>query len=85
MYRFYLLNLYSIYKYHTLEIHLSNIFSPRDEIVVDMQAATIQTEAARALSDNTFAYGDETLLKSVGIIRANASGKSNVFKVKNVR
>lgn len=68
-----------------LEIHLSNIFSLRDEIVVDMQAATIQTTAARALADNTFACGDETLLKSVGIIGANASGKSNVIKVKNIR
>lgn len=64
----------------TLEIHLTNIFSLRDEIVVDMQAATIQTAAARALTDNTFACGDETLLKSVGIIGANASGKSNVIK-----
>ena len=63
-----------------LEIHLSNIFSLRDEIVVDMQAATIQTAAARTLADNTFACGDETLLKSVGIIGANASGKSNVIK-----
>ena len=62
------------------EIHLSNIFSLRDEIVVDMQAATIQTAAARALADNTFTCGDETLLKSVGIIGANASGKSNVIK-----
>ena len=63
-----------------LEIRLSNIFSLRDETIVDMQAATIQTAAARALADNTFSCGDETLLKSVGIIGANASGKSNVIK-----
>lgn len=62
----------------TLEIRLSNIFSLRDETVVDMQAANIQTAAARALAANTFTCGDEILLKSVGIIGANASGKSNV-------
>ena len=63
-----------------LEIRLSNIFSLREEVVLDLQAATLQTSAARALSGNVFSCGDETLLKSVGIIGANASGKSNVIK-----
>lgn len=64
----------------TLEIRLSNIFSLKEEITLDMQAANIQTAAARELAGNVFECGEETLLKSVGIIGANASGKSNVIK-----
>lgn len=64
----------------TLEIRLSNIFSLKEEITLDMQAANIQTAAARDLAGNVFECGEETLLKSVGIIGANASGKSNVIK-----
>lgn len=63
-----------------LEVSLSNIFSIRDQVTLDMQAGNIQTASARALADNVFSCGDETLLKSVGIIGANASGKSNVIK-----
>ncbi|MCF0218248.1 MAG: ATP-binding protein [Muribaculaceae bacterium] len=63
-----------------LEVRLSNIFSLREEVILDMQAAKIQTAAARALSCNVFYCGDEQMLKSVGIIGANASGKSNVIK-----
>ena len=63
-----------------LEVRLSNIFSLREEVILDMQAAKIQTAAARALSGNVFSCGDEQMLKSVGIIGANASGKSNVIK-----
>lgn len=63
-----------------LEFRIGNIFSIKDEITVDLQAANIQTKAARELMGNTFTSGDERLLKSVAIYGANASGKSNVLK-----
>ena len=34
-----------------LEIRLSNFFSIMDEVVLDMQAANIQTKKARALQE----------------------------------
>jgi len=63
-----------------LELRLSNIFSLRDEITLDLQAAKIQTKKGRELEGNLFRVGDEQLLKSVAIFGANASGKSNVIK-----
>jgi len=63
-----------------LELRLSNIFSLRDEITLDLQAAKIQTKKGRELEGNMFRVGDEHLLKSVAIFGANASGKSNVIK-----
>lgn len=63
-----------------LEIRLSNFFSIKDEVVLDMQAANIQTKKAKELKENTFACGDERLLKTVAIYGANASGKSSVIK-----
>ena len=46
-----------------LEIRLSNFFSIKDEVVLDMQAASIQTKKAKELEENTFVCGDERLLK----------------------
>ncbi len=63
-----------------LELRLSNIFSLRDEITLDLQAAKIQTKKGRELEGNLFHVGDEQLLKSVAIFGANASGKSNIIK-----
>ena len=63
-----------------LEIRLSNFFSIKDEVVLDMQAASIQTKKAKELEENTFVCGDERLLKTVAIYGANASGKSSVIK-----
>ena len=63
-----------------LELRLSNIFSLRDEMTLDLQAAKIQTQKGRALEGNVFSVGDEKLLKSVAVFGANASGKSNVVK-----
>ena len=63
-----------------LELRLSNIFSLRDEMTLDLQAAKIQTQKGRALEGNIFSVGDEKLLKSVAVFGANASGKSNVVK-----
>ncbi|MEZ3550979.1 ATP/GTP-binding protein [uncultured Duncaniella sp.] len=63
-----------------LEIALTNFFSINEKITLDLQAANIQTKEARALADNTFAVGNERLLKTVAIYGANASGKSNIIK-----
>lgn len=63
-----------------LEIRLRNMFSFRDEITLDLQAAKIQTKKARELEGNLFSAGGEQMLKSVALFGANASGKSNVIK-----
>ena len=63
-----------------LELRLSNMFSLRDEMTLDLQAAKIQTQKARTLEGNVFSVGGEQLLKSVAVFGANASGKSNVVK-----
>lgn len=63
-----------------LDIALTNFFSLNEKVSLDLQAANIQTKEARALSANTFAVGNERLLKTVAIYGANASGKSNIIK-----
>ena len=63
-----------------LEIRLSNFFSIMDEVMLDMQAANIQTKKAKALAGNTFKHKGVRLLKTVAIYGANASGKSNIIK-----
>ncbi len=63
-----------------LEIRLGNIFSFRDEVTLDLQAAKIQTKKVRELEGNLFTVDGEQMLKSVALFGANASGKSNVIK-----
>lgn len=63
-----------------LEIRLSNFFSIKDEIILDFRAANIKSANALALENNIFTEGDDTLLKTITIYGANASGKSNVIK-----
>lgn len=63
-----------------LEIRLSNMFSFRDEVTLDLQAAKIQTKKARELEGNLFSVDGEQMLKSVALFGVNASGKSNVIK-----
>lgn len=63
-----------------LEIRLSNMFSFRDEVTLDLQAAKILTKKARELEGNLFSVDGEQMLKSVALFGANASGKSNVIK-----
>lgn len=70
-------------KYHTsndIRNHSHQLFSIKEQITLDLQAANIQTKEARALADNTFSVGNEHLLKTVAIYGANASGKSNIIK-----
>ena len=63
-----------------LQIRLSNFFSINEEVVLDMQAASLQTRESKDLLCNTFVCNDERLLKTVAIYGANASGKSNIIK-----
>jgi len=63
-----------------LKFRLNNVFSFRDEIILDLQAAKIQTEKGKALSGNLFTVNGEQILKSISMFGANASGKSNVIK-----
>jgi AAA15 family ATPase/GTPase len=63
-----------------LEIRLSNFFSIKDEMILDMRAGNSKTQKTQALQSNSFAYKDEQILKSVAIYGANASGKSNIIK-----
>ncbi len=63
-----------------LEIRLSNFYSIKDEVVLDMRAANIKSKNAKALSDNVFSFDDTEILKTVTIYGANASGKSNIIK-----
>jgi AAA15 family ATPase/GTPase len=63
-----------------LEIRLSNFFSIKDEIVLDMRAGNSKTQKTQALQANIFAYKDEKILKSAALYGANASGKSNIIK-----
>jgi AAA15 family ATPase/GTPase len=63
-----------------LEIRLSDFFSIKDELVLDMRAVNSKTQKTQTLQANTFAYKDEKILKPVAVYGANASGKSNTIK-----
>ncbi|MDN4167039.1 ATP-binding protein [Cytophagales bacterium LB-30] len=63
-----------------LEIRLTNFYSIKDEVVLDLRAANIKTQKAKSLSDNTITFGDTEVLKTAAIYGANASGKSNIIK-----
>ena len=51
-----------------------------DEVVLDMQAANIQSKKAKGLKSNTCECGGVKVLKTVAIYGANASGKSSIIK-----
>ena len=63
-----------------LEIRLANFFSIKEEIVLDLRAANINTKQAKELSDNIFKYDKTNVIKSLALYGANASGKSNIIK-----
>ena len=63
-----------------LEIRLSNFFSIKDEIVLDLRAGKAQSKKVRDLESNTFLWQDEKILKAIAFYGANASGKSNIVK-----
>jgi uncharacterized protein len=63
-----------------LEIRLSNFYSIKDEIVLDLRAGKSQSRKVRDLESNIFAWKDEHMLKATALYGANASGKSNIIK-----
>lgn len=63
-----------------LEIRISNFFSIKDEVVLDLRAANINTKKAKALKTNIFETNKTKVLKTIAIYGANASGKSNIIK-----
>ena len=63
-----------------LEIRLSNFFSIKDEIVLDLRAGNINTKKSETLHQNTFHYENTEVLKTVAIYGSNAAGKSNIIK-----
>jgi len=63
-----------------LEIRLSNFFSIKEEVVLDLRAGNIKNEKAKSLADNIFDYQDINVLKTLALYGANASGKSNIIK-----
>jgi AAA15 family ATPase/GTPase len=63
-----------------LEIRLSNFFSIKEEVILDLRAANMQSKQAKELSGNIFKYDKINVLKSLALYGANASGKSNIIK-----
>lgn len=63
-----------------LEIRISNFFSIKDEIVLDLRAGNIKNLKSLELANNIFSYKDTEVLKTIALYGANASGKSNIIK-----
>ena len=63
-----------------LEIRLSNFFSIKEEIVLDLTAGNSQSKKAQELNQNVFQFKDTAVLKTVALYGANASGKSSIIK-----
>ena len=63
-----------------LEIRLSNFYSIKDEITLDLRAGNIQTKQAKELSANVFNFKNTKVVKTVAMYGANASGKTNIVK-----
>jgi len=63
-----------------IEIRIRNMFSIRDEMVLDMTSGGSKSKNATLLASNVFNCAGYDLLKSVVIYGANASGKSNLIK-----
>lgn len=59
-----------------LEFSVSNFLSFKDKVTFSMIATS-----NKGLEDNYVVMGDKKILKSVAIYGANASGKSNLFKI----
>ena len=55
-----------------LEIRLSNFFSIKDEVVIDLRAGNSKSQKVTDLENNVFTYKDEKLLKAVALYGANA-------------
>lgn len=63
-----------------LEIRLSNFFSIKNEIILDLRAGQIMTQKSKALTQNVFNFEKTKVLKTIAIYGSNAAGKSNIIK-----
>ncbi len=63
-----------------LEIRLSNFYSIKEEVILDLRAGKIQTARSKILSQNITRFEDIEVLKTIAIYGANASGKSNIIE-----
>ncbi len=63
-----------------LQISLSNFFSIKDEVVLDLEQSNRRLPEKMRLSGNSFKENGYNLLKSIAIFGANASGKSNFLR-----
>jgi uncharacterized protein len=63
-----------------LEIRLSNFFSIKEEIVLNLRAGNSKSRKSADLENNVFTFKGDKILKSVALYGANASGKSNIIK-----
>ncbi len=63
-----------------LEIRMSNFYSIKEEIILDLRAANINTKKTKRLNNNIFEYNKTKVLKTAAIYGANASGKTNIIK-----
>ncbi len=63
-----------------LEIRIKNFFSIKEEVILDLRAANINSKKAKELRDNYFEVNQYKILKNIAIYGANASGKSSIVK-----
>ena len=63
-----------------LKIKISNFFSIKDEVTLDLRAGSLKSAKVKALPNNIFNYDDIEVLKTVALYGANASGKTNLIK-----
>lgn len=63
-----------------LKVVLSNFFSIKEEVELDLTAAAIKTKKAQQLESNVAELDSVSVLKSIALYGANASGKSNIIK-----
>ena len=63
-----------------LEIQLSNFYSIKEEVVLNLRAGKSHSSKVRKLENNVFDYKDEKILKALALYGANASGKTNIIK-----
>ena len=59
-----------------LEFSIKNFLSFKDKVTFSMLA-----NATKGLDDNYVIYKDRKILKTAAIYGANASGKTNIFKI----
>jgi len=63
-----------------LEIKLSNFFSIKEEVILNLRAGNINTQKSKRLDNNSITFNKDKVLKTIAIYGSNASGKSNVIK-----